>query len=92
MCRVDGRWERLQQATIAVSDGDTVYHPDTLAAVSAIFACCPDVDGIMPFLTYKFTAALRLFHDYRPADPQALARSAAGGSATPPYRGAPGPR
>ncbi|MDG4766916.1 glycosyltransferase family A protein [Solwaraspora sp. WMMD406] len=72
MCRADDRWERLQTATIAVSDGDTVYHPETLRAMDQIFAECPTVDGVMPFLTYKFTAALRLFHDYQPARPAEL--------------------
>ncbi|MFB9451729.1 glycosyltransferase family 2 protein [Dactylosporangium vinaceum] len=77
MCEADGDWSRLQTATIAVSDGDTVYHPDTVAAVSRIFTECPTVDGVMPFLTYKFTAALRLFHDYHAALPQTLAAAAA---------------
>ncbi|MEV0408883.1 glycosyltransferase family A protein [Actinoallomurus sp. NPDC050550] len=83
MCRHDGQWERLQTATIAVSDGDTVYHPDTLASVARILEEQPTVDGVMPFLTYKFTAALRLFHDYRPAFPEALERRVNG---TPPTR------
>ena len=64
MCRVDNRWDRLQSATIAVSDGDTVYHPETLSTLDGMLAHDPDVDGVMPFLTYKFTAALRLFHDH----------------------------
>ncbi len=78
MCRLDGQWERLQKATIAVSDGDTVYHPSTLHAIDSIFAQSPTVDGVMPFLTYKFTAALRLFQDYRPAWPDDLDRHAQG--------------
>ncbi|MEW2475401.1 glycosyltransferase [Micromonospora gifhornensis] len=78
MCRRDQRWERLQTATIAVSDGDTVYHPDTLRSIAAIFDNSPTVDGVMPFLTYKFTAALRLFRHYRPAFAEPLRLRAAG--------------
>lgn len=77
MCRVDGNWARLQTATIAVSDGDTVYHPSTLDCIAQIFEDCPTVDAVMPFLTYKFTAALRLFRGYRPAYPDALAAATA---------------
>lgn len=79
MCRTDGQWERLQTATIAVSDGDTVYHPSTVGTIARILDADPTVDGVMPFLTYKFTAALRLFHDYRPAYPDELRRAANGG-------------
>ncbi|MFC7545973.1 glycosyltransferase [Plantactinospora sp. GCM10030261] len=76
MCRADGRWERLQTATIAVSDGDTVYHPTTVGTIRRLLDEDPTVDGVMPFLTYKFTAALRLFQDYRPAYPEELRRLA----------------
>ncbi|OLB81255.1 MAG: hypothetical protein AUI14_03980 [Actinobacteria bacterium 13_2_20CM_2_71_6] len=76
MCRVDGRWDRLQTASVAVSDGDTVYHPATLRTVARMLDEQPTVDGVMPFLTYKFTAALRLLRDYRPALPGTLARCA----------------
>lgn len=76
MCRADGRWERLQTATIAVSDGDTVYHPATLDTIASILDDCPAVDGVMPFLTYKFTAALRLFREYRPALAEPMRRCA----------------
>ncbi|RPF19990.1 glycosyltransferase family A protein [Myceligenerans xiligouense] len=62
MCRADGRWERLQTATIAVSDGDTVYHPGVLDEIRGKLDTHPDVDGVMPFLTYKLTAGLRLLH------------------------------
>lgn len=83
MCESDGRWERLQHATVAVSDGDTVYHARTLRSISDILEQNPTVDGVMPFLTYKFTAALRLFHDYVPAFPDVLADRAAGVEPTP---------
>jgi hypothetical protein len=72
MCEIDGDWSRLQRATIAVTDGDTVYHPRVLAEVRRIFDERQDVDGVMPFLTYKFTAALRLFPGHRPASPAEL--------------------
>jgi hypothetical protein len=78
MCRLDGDWERLQRATVGVSDGDTVYHPSTFRAISDIFEAHPTTDGVMPFLTYKFTAALRLFHDYVPANPDELKRLSLG--------------
>lgn len=74
MCEHDGRWERLQTATIAVSDGDTVYHPSTLRTVSRLLEANPTVDGVMPFLTYKFTAALRLFRNFSWVPPAELAR------------------
>ncbi len=82
MCRLDGRWDRLQSATVAVSDGDTVYHPATLDSIARIFAAQPAVDGVMPFLTYKFTAALRLLQEYRPLVPAALAERATAGAPT----------
>lgn len=74
MCRHDGLWSRLQTATIAVSDGDTIYNPAVMAEVDRILDACPDVDGVVPFLTYKFASALRLFRrhawlrDARPAE------------------------
>ena len=83
MCRADGRWDRLQSATIAVSDGDTVYHPATLQSIAGMLEAQPTVDGVMPFLTYKFTAALRLLRDYRPAIPAALAQQATGADPVP---------
>ncbi|MBB5870025.1 hypothetical protein F4553_003404 [Allocatelliglobosispora scoriae] len=82
MCRRDRRWERLQSATIAVSDGDTVYHPAMMSSVASILDDQPTVDGVMPFLTYKFTAALRLLGDYTPAYPQALSQHAEGAQVT----------
>jgi hypothetical protein len=83
MCRLDGRWERLQTATVAVSDGDTVYHPAVVRTVAGMLAAQPTVDGVMPFLTYKFTAALRLLRDYTPALPDELAACAPDATPTP---------
>lgn len=83
MCRADGRWDRLQTATIAVSDGDTVYHPSTVGTIRRMLDEDPTVDAVMPFLTYKFTAALRLFQDYRPAVPEELHRCAAASEPVP---------
>ena len=77
MCELDGDWSRLQSAVIAVSDGDTVYHPHVLHEIQRILAESPTVDGVMPFLTYKLTAALRLFPGHRPASPERLAEAAA---------------
>jgi Glycosyltransferase like family 2 len=77
MCELDGNWSRLQDALIAVSDGDTVYHPHLLRETVRIFESCPTVDAVMPFLSYKLTAALRLFDGYRPARPDLLRRFAA---------------
>src|SRR5207248_8500844 len=74
MCLRESRWEHLQTAVIGVTDGDTVYHPDVLSENLRIFESSPTVDGVMPFLLYKFTAALRLFRNYRPTDIAALAR------------------
>lgn len=74
MCETDGRWDRLQDALIAVSDGDTVYHPHALRETLRIFDDCPLVDAVMPFLTYKLTAALRLFAGYQPATPAGFGR------------------
>ncbi len=76
MCELDGNWARLQSALIAVSDGDTVYHPHLLRETTRIFDSCPTVDAVMPFLSYKLTAALRLFAGYRPAVPENLGRLA----------------
>jgi len=72
MCELDGNWDRLQNALIAVSDGDTVYHPHLLRETLRIFEDCPTVDAVMPFLSYKLTAALRLFAGHRPAMPERL--------------------
>jgi len=66
MCRHDQKWERLQSAVIGVSDGDTIYHPNVLSECIKIFSKNPSVDGVMPFLVYKFSAALRLFPSYLP--------------------------
>jgi Glycosyl transferase family 2 len=76
MCEIDGNWSRLQDALIAVSDGDTVYHPHLLRDILRIFDSCPTVDAVMPFLSYKLTAALRLFPGYRQAMPGRLRRCA----------------
>lgn len=76
MCQHDQRWDRLQNALIGVSDGDTVYHPDVVSEAARILADNPAVDGLMPFLVYKFTAALRLFPGYTPAYPDDLQRCA----------------
>ncbi|MEU6575141.1 glycosyltransferase family A protein [Streptomyces sp. NPDC046805] len=72
MCAHDGSWERLQNAVIAVSDGDTVYHPHVLRELVRVFDESPSVDAVMPFLTYKLTAALRLFADHVPVRPELL--------------------
>ncbi|GAA4075350.1 hypothetical protein GCM10022248_50340 [Nonomuraea soli] len=73
MCESDGDWSRLQDAVIALSDGDTVYHPHVLREVLRVFHDDQDVDAVMPFLAYKATAALRLFDGYRAATPDELA-------------------
>ncbi|MEV0006071.1 glycosyltransferase family A protein [Micromonospora sp. NPDC050980] len=67
MCEADGDFSRLQTAVVGVSDGDTVYSPHLLRESLRIFDACPDVDAVMPFLTYKFAAALRMFQDYVPS-------------------------
>jgi glycosyltransferase involved in cell wall biosynthesis len=72
MCLHDARWERLQTGLIAVSDGDTVYHPHVLCELVRIFDHDPTVDGVMPFLVYKYTGALRLFSTYIPSFPEEL--------------------
>ena len=66
MCRYDQRWERLQTAMIGVSDGDTIYHPNVISECIDIFDENPAVDAVMPFLVYKFSAALRLFPGHIP--------------------------
>jgi hypothetical protein len=81
MCLLDGAWDRLETAVIGVSDGDTVYHPHVVREMRDIFDSCPTVDGAMPFLTYKFSAALRLFADHIPASPEELAQFADFGKA-----------
>ncbi len=72
MCLHDGNWDRLEKAVIAVSDGDTVYHHHLLNEIVDILDNDPSVDGVMPFLVYKFTAALRLFSNYTPVFPDDL--------------------
>ncbi len=72
MCEATGDWGLLHRARIAVSDGDTIYHPHLVADATHVFDTYPDIDGIMPFLIYKLTAALRLFDGYRQSDPAAL--------------------
>lgn len=72
MCEVSGDWGLLHRARIAVSDGDTVYHPRLLSDATVTFDQIPDVDGVMPFLTYKLNACLRLFAEYRQEDPEVL--------------------
>lgn len=72
MCEADGDWDRLQTATVAVSDGDTVYHPDLVRGVRQDLDAEPDVDAVMPFLFYKLTAALRLLHGHTPTDLRSL--------------------
>lgn len=66
MCQLDGNWRRLQTAVVAVSDGDTVYHPRALGETLRILETSPTVDGVMPFLIYKLAAGLRLFPGYGP--------------------------
>lgn len=83
MCLSDGQWGRLQSARIAVSDGDTVYHHQLVHGFSEILDKHQDVDGVMPFLTYKFTAALRFFADHQPHDLKILRAGAATGGAIP---------
>ncbi|AIO66538.1 glycosyltransferase [Burkholderia oklahomensis] len=68
MSESDGDWSRLQRATIGVSDGDTVYHGGVLREIDSILARHPCVDGVMPFLIYKLTAALRFFRRYTAID------------------------
>lgn len=72
IARLTGDWNILHRARIAVSDGDTIYHPRLLADSTRIFDEHPDVDGVMPFLTYKLTACLRLFDGWQERDQAAL--------------------
>lgn len=70
MCETDGDYSRLQRARIAVSDGDTVYHPNLVADSAQTLDRYQEVDGVMPFLLYKITACHRFFKRYvarRPA-------------------------
>ncbi|MCB1951987.1 MAG: glycosyltransferase family 2 protein [Rhodocyclaceae bacterium] len=76
MCQLDQDWRRLQSARLAVTDGDTVYHHEVVHALCELFDHEPGVDGVMPFLIYKLTAALRFFRDYQAPDEQALAEQA----------------
>ncbi|UXY14138.1 glycosyltransferase family 2 protein [Chitiniphilus purpureus] len=76
MCELDQNWQRLQTARLAVTDGDTVYHHEVVHALCELFDQEPGVDGVMPFLIYKLTAALRFFRGYRPLDENALAEIA----------------
>ncbi|MGH9213789.1 MAG: glycosyltransferase [Acidimicrobiales bacterium] len=82
MCQLDGDWSRLQTAVIAVSDGDTVYHPRILGETLRVLEASPTVDAVMPFLTYKLTAGLRLFANHRPTLPTELERSVVSDRAT----------
>ncbi|RYZ94929.1 MAG: glycosyltransferase family 2 protein, partial [Moraxellaceae bacterium] len=66
MCTLDQNWSRLQSARIAVTDGDTVYHHEVVHSLCEVFDNEQGVDGVMPFLIYKLTAALRFFKDYQP--------------------------
>ena len=75
MCVLDGNWGRLQWSFIGVSDGDTVYHPCLVSEAVRILTDNPEVDGVMPFLTYKATAALRLFRNHVPSVPPMLSCS-----------------
>lgn len=83
MCLSDGQWGRLQSARITVSDGDTVYHHRLVHGFSEILDWHQDVDGVMPFLTCKFTAALRSSADHRPHDLKVLRAGAAAGAVVP---------
>ncbi len=72
MCENDGDWSRLHHARVAVSDGDTVYHPRLLADGAKTLDENPEIDGIMPFLMYKSTSCHRFFKQYVPRDPTKL--------------------
>jgi hypothetical protein len=82
MCELDGDWHRLHTAVIGVSDGDTVYHPELLSHVLHIFDRESATEAVMPFLTYKLTAATRLFSGYLSADPEELLGIAGSAPAT----------
>lgn len=77
MAEMRGDWSLLHRARIAVSDGDTIYHPDLVADGTRVFDTHHDVDGVMPFLTYKLAACLRLFDGWRQRDPAPLLVAAA---------------
>ncbi|CAH2934349.1 MAG: hypothetical protein CPSOU_6532 [uncultured Paraburkholderia sp.] len=68
MSEIDEDWSRLQRATMAVSDGDTVYETGVLKEIDRLMAAQDGVDGVMPFLIYKLTAALRFFREYSELD------------------------
>ena len=72
MSQLTGDKTLLHRAYICVSDGDTVYHPSLVADAQNTFDNHQDVDGIMPFLTYKFSACLRLFDSYVQKKPEDL--------------------
>ncbi|HLJ87840.1 MAG TPA: glycosyltransferase family A protein [Candidatus Angelobacter sp.] len=73
MCLHDSNWDRLQSSYIGVSDGDTVYHHHLVKENVALMEEDQTVDGVMPFLAYKLTAALRLFRNYACSFPEDLA-------------------
>lgn len=68
MVRQTGDVALYHRARIAVSDGDTVYHPGLVANATDIFDTHNHIDGVMPFLTYKLSACLRLFHGWMQRD------------------------
>ncbi|MET0355891.1 MAG: glycosyltransferase family A protein, partial [Cellvibrio sp.] len=72
MCTMDQDWSRLQSARIAVTDGDTIYHHEVVHSLCEVFDNEQGVDGVMPFLIYKLTAALRFFKDYQPLNEKTL--------------------
>ena len=72
MCQHDQDWGRLQFARLAVTDGDTVYHHEVVHELCELFDNEPSVDGVMPFLIYKLTAALRFFRRYMPLNEREL--------------------
>jgi len=76
MSELDQDWSRLQSARLAVTDGDTVYHHEVVHELCELFDHEQGVDGVMPFLIYKLTAALRFFRAYQAPDEQALAELA----------------
>jgi hypothetical protein len=77
MAEARGDLSLLHRARIAVSDGDTIYHPGLVADGAQVFDRHHDIDGVMPFLTYKLSACLRLFDGWRKRDPASLLASAA---------------
>lgn len=80
MCEIDNDWTRLQRCRVAVTDGDTVYHHHVLRSLAQTFQQQPLVDGVMPFLVYKLTSALRFFNDDPTVDVRALGQIADGQS------------